>query len=1228
MAIELTTLLQHANSVGVDQADNAKIFIREQGDISDKSGLGFFKRHFSSSARAAENRATVQAFQQAIAAHPQYAAFLENEQVARFFQDKQTQGTPLTARDVQQVKVMLGMAHADGVGQDLTARGLIPHLDATGFAWFCVGNNFSLDSPEDTKNALKAYYTSQHCDVEARNALSAAGVQPGKLEAALTLLKASEAWSSALDDAFAGDLDELTHTMIMDRFSDALGGASVLLGEMCSRDTFDSSFLRDMASPRNPMGLPLFNGTLEAVGARAITTEEAPLFIIASHMEQFDFSTPELRTAAIRKYRIAVDSEKIFTDMALANGLPAAAGKSLAYNPEFTAKATRALSEAFPPPAIPTRQQIAEVIDSTAAIFLVEKNSAIRSLLALPETSEGFAPALAEIVGALDERTICELLNPLLAGTAVLDRMMDPDAGIDTQMLEQLESFQAAVDSCQHTVTGAFGSEEQIAATRKSLAILMGARGADEEASGVLLANVVKRFSVIGPELGSVDTEVRTRQVTNPNFKTALQGVNFVQRALSQITQFAHSTTSAAHREALGAPEDADAFVSDLEQGPGGGTLPLHDIHRSVRVFALARGTEFPPVSYEGIREQSMRESQAFTGTSERPEVTALLRERAGAIAAEIGLTPFSPNDLDPVTLGARIMREVQGTGDVPASPGGARELAEAVIREHLQELKPAIDFIAGLPTEADPAVPGQFVVTPEEKQSLLRTIPGTVVRDPVLIKAVMLEARTLASPLAQLATPGMTVADMAAPVMAISSRHMNMLRSLQEQGFTSDTTYSGYIAALTLAVDAAHVTPGQTKEFYEAISGPQGIMLGRSLVGMASAYKLSRASIPDAYLKAGYLLGGLAGMDNLRLLLGARAGVAVEENPFYYHRGEDMGVQDIPGPVFTAMARELGFRSTDFPGYAALSMVAPKLTHPQWKTLQPVLRMVGESIPDHFDHDLALKMTAANARELLAAAEENPGTPLSPGQIWRAVLGDDAPEDVTADTLGARMYETATARMLERVQGAFPDATMETTGFSIKQSLGQGIPFRTLHNACQPGGQLGLEDMRFDAPILPSLAGYDAGNAYGLVADWGRRGASSDGTPSMMTIETGSGSGFAIVHHPIPDQENVADNPTFTAIMKHCRSACSSDIQFQRVMQCLSRAGAENLRLLAETFPGMTLREDSHFDSTVSPKPDGSVVVTLANGAQDRPFGAHIQITVTPAGEATVSDIGVTLRG
>lgn len=209
-------------------------------------------------------------------------------------------------------------------------------------------------------------------------------------------------------------------------------------------------------------------------------------------------------------------------------------------------------------------------------------------------------------------------------------------------------------------------------------------------------------------------------------------------------------------------------------------------------------------------------------------------------------------------------------------------------------------------------------------------------------------------------------------------------------------------------------------------------------------------------------------------------------KSPFYY--SEAMNTRDIPGVLFEQADSMLGLKSTALPGYAALALVSPKLTHAQHDALRPIMRMLGLGLADPYDHDYALKMAAANSRELLAAQEANKGRPLRPEQIWRTVIGDKAPKGLTADNLGRLMFDTATARLFQRVQATFPHYTPDQMKNMIQFELNRGIPFQTLFKAYQPGGRLSLEDMRFGVPTISSLLDYTPENAYGLVTDFGRR--------------------------------------------------------------------------------------------------------------------------------------------
>ncbi|MCL1889259.1 MAG: hypothetical protein FWF99_01980, partial [Desulfovibrionaceae bacterium] len=555
-----------------------------------------------------------------------------------------------------------------------------------------------------------------------------------------------------------------------------------------------------------------------------------------------------------------------------------------------------------------------------------------------------------------------------------------------------------------------------------------------------------------------------------------------------------------------------------------------------------------------------------------------------------------------------------------------AREVAEQALRAHLLELKPALEFIVGLPTVRNQDIPGQFVITPAEKRHLLSIIPGTPLRDPDLIKVVIMESRDVVGPLRQLTAPGLKPDNMFGPLLNISATNLRGVGRFdaQAQGKVKDEVYGAYRAVLSLALQKLGPDLGQMAALFDLVSRDKGLEAGCNLMALST-----RCESGHQVVLRDRLLGGIMALDNLRMILGPRVGQEVDESPLYYY-GE-METRNISGALLQK-AEDYGLKSADFPGYAALSLVTPKLTRAEWNALLPLMEMVGQGLTDYnFEHGIALKMVAANARELLVAQAANQGAPLSPEQVWQTVLGERSAGGLDADNLGSRLLNVAATRLFQRVQAMFPDADRDMLGPTLLFGLGQaGIPFQSMYNACSPGGRLGLEDYRLGRPSLSSLDGYDAQNAYGLVTDWSRRESGRDGIPSTMTIYSGEGQGFMMTHKDLSQAENVAANPFFVRIMDQCRHLCTgSDLQFMRVMQSLSQASTIHLRMLAEIgFPGMTLSEHSHFDSTVRRMDNGNVVVELTNGPDDHPFGGRMQITITTAGEATITDMSVELRG
>ena len=375
MAVELTTLVQHANAVGANQDAGKHIYINQQGDISGKSGLGFFKRLFSSSAKTQENRATLEAFKESIYAHPKYRKHLEtHEPLERFFRTKQQQGTPLTSRDVREVKSMLDTARS----QELRDQKVLPGRHDQLFVPYCAKRDLNLGSSEEIKDALKSYYTDNNFFIKKMQGdLKAAGLTGLRdCSLALNVLKAGAAWISALEGAFAGKVSELSHDSILEKFSADLRVGIDLLASMKGNSGLDKNLMRQMASADGSQGISLFNGTLAAIKSGAVEKQEALSFMDFCRKENTDLSDPALLGAAIGKHALRAQVETIFIECGKQAGLPESVAKSLARTPEFASQFDRARQEAFPPPSIPD-QGIYGLMRKTATAFLNGKNEAI-----------------------------------------------------------------------------------------------------------------------------------------------------------------------------------------------------------------------------------------------------------------------------------------------------------------------------------------------------------------------------------------------------------------------------------------------------------------------------------------------------------------------------------------------------------------------------------------------------------------------------------------------------------------------------------------------------------------------------------------------------------------------------------------------------------------------------------------------------------------------------------
>lgn len=1238
MAIELTNLLQHANTVASSGHENQAIYIKQDGTISKDSGLAHIKRP-SADQKKAENQATLEAFKQAlIEENPLYESLLTGEgadyDLAKFFTTKHEQGSPLTAKDVRTVKGLMDMAYATSIGKMLAGADMLRGMDATSFAWYCVGKGLNLDSTESKRAALKQFYTDNYCSETMTNALRAAGVPEDALGPAKAMLLKSATFKEAMDKAFADDLTSVTWETIVADLGKELGPACKNMVDLIQGNPGAAkSLFSSLANLRGSEGVALFDGFMKIVQGGGLSESEKVDFFHQCRDEHTDLTTPEAQSSALRRYLVDQRSDKIMEDFAVSNDLPKQLGTNLSHLPPLKALIQKELSAIVPPPAVPTQAQIEQAIDRAGSIFLADKGEAIQKIMALGKLTVADIeanPMLAHLTtkplegGQLvSQERLLEMINSMLYSDALLDKLLAPEAGADIDLIRTLQDFQDGTESCQHTVPGTYGGPELMDLSMDSLLLMMVARGATAEDMEKLLLNVDKNLRPISLGIESLRNGAMTGKINAPDRFGIANSLPYLQNAMRKITQFAYDMVSDDRKTALGIETNATKFfggMEEIDRKP----QPLDDMHQSVRDYAIGLGVNMMRVGYKENTPLSVSVTSAFTGSPDDPALTPLFIEKATAIAAELGLTGLDVANLDPVTIGSLMQRAISDSKNERLTEAQAQKIAEDIIRKTLDDYKPTLDFINGLPTAPVPGDSKAFIISPEEKALLLRIIPGSLLRDPELIKAVILESRAMSPYFSTLLVPGMNATDMARSLMEISSTHVTKIGALALPQTSEGQRHGALPVALQLLMGGRNLTQDQSRMLYDLVSGKEGKLLGGSAVGMASTCMIHKKDVTNAEVKIAGLMTTVTVMDNMRLILGKQLGLDHEVDPLYYGEIEP---QNIPAGIITDMEKAFKLNSKDLPGYEALSLHTPPLSQEQWDTLLPMMSMIAKGVKNSFDCGIILRMVSANAPELLAARASK-GKDLTPADIWKVVIGGKPPKGLTAENLGDTMHQHAIATLIKlgaRTSDIPPDSMVPVVAFN----LGQGVTFKTIIDNMKPGGKLTLDDIRFKSNVgLSSLSRYHEDNAYGLTTDFRRRRTDPmTNAPSQISITSNAGDPKLYLHLPVSESDNKPGYYQYQNIMARCREITSTELQFMRVMQCLSQASTVNMRMLAEMFPGQGFDEHGHAYVKVNEQPNGDVLVEITSGENVKPIGGHMKILVDPHGNFTLQDLTVEFK-
>ena len=289
-------------------------------------------------------------------------------------------------------------------------------------------------------------------------------------------------------------------------------------------------------------------------------------------------------------------------------------------------------------------------------------------------------------------------------------------------------------------------------------------------------------------------------------------------------------------------------------------------------------------------------------------------------------------------------------------------------------------------------------------------------------------------------------------------------------------------------------------------------------------------------------------------------------------------------------------------------------------------------SHPGSFDPQSgdALVYLMSSASASLLEAREQAGQALSDAQIWKAVMGEEAPADLTSHgdpQLAKRMSHAVAQRFqaaLEARGRSLQDlGPVEGSGIPMRAMMGlaQGISWRTQVSILQdPTHPLTLADFHpGERMVRESRA--DASNAYGLTRDIQRW-----EPPSQFIFEEVPGHPKSTLdpnNHPgLKSRQAGAnprvDDPVIVDLQARIRALASSEEQINAVSMALTQASTMIFRTAAESLPLVQPHpqiEHGSYTFTLSKRDHGDIsVVVSANAAM--PFEGELHLVVTPQGQ------------
>lgn len=1195
MPVALNLFFDHANAMDHMGASENPLFVRNE-QIQDNSA--FSRLRFN--ARAAENRATVNEFLNAIGQDPQYAQYIGVAQ--SIFDVRLERAAPLTSKDILYAKTGMDLVQNTAVCKQFAGpNAALPNNFGTSFGQFCTLKGRVLQNAQDPQisGLLKEFIATEIFPQHVRKMCIDRGM-PNEVPHMAELLQKTGVVERALDMLMENnDLKSMEFSTIMEFVTDQSAlSMDVLLALRASDmpDVLQGTYKEEgiLANiVKSDDCVNLLHTLTEAVKLNNVPLNKIDMFCQAIVEERRPVDTSAAQADALRSFLLNTEGAGRMQQLLQQQGLPENLAAPLGRHPVIVAGARTLLHDAVPPPAAPTREQAQQALKLAGEDFLERKMSEIREFVVMAAD-----PPVQLARNPLSAESLPLYINALLEGQSLLQPLFDDSIALDAAFMTRVVDYKDALNSCSKGTQKDFGGDDATALHAGVLRLLLAVNG--QQPSQDLLEKVLNKFGLLASEFSNITGILGPNMIDNASnvpFVEACTGGSFVLETIAKelVMQLPPNTL-----ERMGIKGDTLQnrlfnYIQDNFQKE----TPFEEVSVRFRAFANSRGVVMPPMD---PAVQATLEAREFDAAE--AALLAARRDTQQSVLAEF----FPPWERGKANGNSPMFYTAF---DVASQNTDLSLLDPDTIKTFSMSLKAHNACTAWM--EAHPGPITAEDLRPVIMASIAEALPGLQLiqaEDNALIRDVSMatgvEDRALLGKLADLARDtsvtirkGMRPYNTDANVLGLLKTCMDKMQDIQRSfamhpEVASDRTMD---AMLRMFISLSGATVEERRTLFDNLSGP----LGQSLAG-GMMYTLNHHSGAHDLVK---LRSALQMMGLLREHLGALLGIEVAHDPDFFSQS--------PAHISQISSHTMEFvNEYGASNFSSLEMVLahlrPSMNPQDWDTLAGIGQRLISSGQGIREIEVLLH---GNAPALLEASHANGGKELSPKQIWQAVTGKAAPSNLQEENFSARLHEHVTSIYQSAVAIACPDMPSDVLPMQVMMALRSGLSFPKLMELVKPHGRVDIGEITQDLN-MSSLAGYGPENAFGLVTDFHRR-----HPDTTMRIETLDPQQVPFVTHPflISNKDNVPEHPHFIAFMAAADAVCQSAAQKSRVLQAFSQAPLAMPRTISVAFPGMRLCEHGNFSVTATKQENNSVVVNI-HSDPDLPIRFHEQIVIQTNGD------------